>query len=110
MLEKRVELTCKGRGFKSEEVLRDGVLVTIRLSKRLNSETISVGPENCLYNTGGHGQRCKAAHPDQDKVGDGVLCAFSFDYPYVLEFKPDWQPPEMLVNAIGGMKRLEEPK
>lgn len=107
MPEKRVQLTCKGRGFDGEEILPEGVLVTIRLNKRPDSEFIFVGPENCPYNTGGHGQRCKAAHPEEDKVSKGAFCAFSFDYPFVLEFKPDWQLPAELVGSI---EEMEQPK
>jgi hypothetical protein len=28
----------------------------------------------CPYNTGSHGQRCRASHPGHEKLGEGVPC------------------------------------
>ena len=59
----------------------------------------------CKYNTGGHGQRCKSSHPaGADKIGDGVLCPYAFDYPHVIEFfertGKTWQMPSEIERAI----------
>lgn len=112
MPEKNVQLNCKGRGNNGEEVLGKAVLVTIRLSQSPGTRLISVGPQDCPYNTGGHGQRCKASHPNHDKVGVGVGCPFSFDFPYVLEVIDGWEPPRELREAIaadGQLKGLLSP-
>lgn len=100
MSQKIVCIQCRGRGPSGEVVLDKPVSVNVSLSQPEPERMISVGPMDCPYNTGGHGQRCKASHPDQDKVGEGVICPFSFDYPYVLEFKPDWTAPAELTAAM----------
>jgi len=58
---------------------------------------------NCIHNTGGHGDRCKASHPDKDKFGKRIWCPYSFDFPYVLESNQDWQAPEELKVAVEEM-------
>ncbi len=98
---KSVIIQCRGRGFQGEEVLDKPIAVIVELD---NSDVmISVGPNDCPFNTGGHGQRCKASHPHQDKVGAGVGCPFSFDYPYCAE-RPGWTVPNEL-KAV--MQELE---
>lgn len=54
--------------------------------KSPGTDTIS-SHVKCPYNTGGHGQRCKASHPEVDKVGDGVLCPYALDIPYYADGK-----------------------
>ena len=99
MSQKLVQIQCCGRGPTGETVLQQPVGVTVRLSSPGPGPMISVGPTDCPYNTGGHGQRCKASHPEKDKVGAGVLCPFSFDYPYAQEF-PGWTMPTELIPAM----------
>lgn len=74
---------CKGRGPKAREVLEKAVQVEVSVSQ-LGDSTIDLSVK-CPYNTGGHGQRCKASHPDCDKKGRGVPCAYSIDVPYALD-------------------------
>lgn len=104
MIIRKVDITCKGRDMEGKEALEEGIPVVISIRPRkppivLNAEIV-VEPVRCPYNTGGHGQRCKASHPGQDKVGNGVFCPFSFDYPYVLEGNPYWGPPEIIAEAF----------
>ncbi len=77
---------CKGRNEVGDEVLDTPVSVNIEIHKGPGSNMISSNVE-CPYNTGGHGQRCKASHPQVDKIGEGVGCPYSFDIPYALEVK-----------------------
>ncbi len=100
MTEYNVRLGCKGKGFHGEEVLAQEQLVTINLHRSPGSSSVSVSPTDCPHNTGGHGDRCKAAHPGKDKVGNGIYCPYSFDYPYVQQNNPGWKPPEALMEAL----------
>ncbi|MBS3107835.1 hypothetical protein J4468_02860 [Candidatus Woesearchaeota archaeon] len=79
-------IECKGRNEVGDEVLDTPVSVKVKIDKSMGSNMISSNVE-CPYNTGGHGQRCKASHPQVDKVGKGVGCPYSFDIPYALEVK-----------------------
>ena len=79
-------IECKGRNEIWDEVLDIPVSVKVEIHKSPRSNMISSNVE-CPYNTGGHGQRCKASHPKVDKVGEGVGCPYSFDIPYALEVK-----------------------
>jgi hypothetical protein len=79
-------IKCKGRNEEGEEVLKEPVDVKIEIYMHQGSSMISSNV-TCPYNTGGHGQRCKASHPGVDKVGEGVTCSYSFDIPYALEAK-----------------------
>jgi len=79
-------IECKGRNEIGDEVLTTPVSVNVEIHKSPGSNTISSNVD-CPYNTGGHGQRCKASHPDVDKVGEGAGCPYSFDIPYALETK-----------------------
>jgi len=83
-VEQDFPIECKGRDGKGKEVLPKPVNVTVHIYKSPGSSSITT-QVNCPYNTGSHGQRCKASHPDKDKVGDGVICPYSFDIPYALE-------------------------
>ena len=71
-------IKCNGINEKGEEVLKNPVKVEIEIYKRPGSNMISSIVE-CPHNTGAHGQRCKASHPDADKIGKGVTCPYSFD-------------------------------
>ena len=79
-------IECKGRNEAGDEVLDAPVDVEVEIHKRLGSDIISSNVE-CPYNVGGHGQRCKASHPEVYKVGEGVACPYSLDIPYALEIK-----------------------
>jgi len=98
MVGEMIQIMCEGRGFLGEEILVTPISVVVELYTR-DHRNIQVSPRNCPHNTGGHGQRCKAAHPEQDKVGEGIECPYSFDYPYALEF-PSWRVPAELEDAI----------
>ena len=87
-LEQIFPVRCKGRDSEGEEVLCTAVKAEVKISQGPDSDMIS-SSVYCKYNTGGHGQRCKASHPKVDKVGEGVGCPYSFDIPYALEKKRD---------------------
>lgn len=103
---KSIEIMCVGRGPDGGGVLEKPINVVIKLSRPYlkKPNDIEVVPKNCPFLTGGDPQRCKASHPDEDKVGAGVLCPFSFDWPYVLENNADWEIPTELVNIMEEVK------
>ena len=76
-------IQCRGRDRKGNEVLETPVEAEVKIYNS-GSNTISSDVE-CPYNTGGHGQRCKASHPDVDKKWGGIGCPYSFDIPYAFE-------------------------
>ncbi|MAH03421.1 hypothetical protein CMI39_01395 [Candidatus Pacearchaeota archaeon] len=81
-------IECKGRDKLGNEVLDNPVNVEVEIHKSPGNNMISSDVGECVYNTGGHGERCKASHPNVDKVGEeSVGCPYSFDIPYVLEKK-----------------------
>jgi hypothetical protein len=84
-VEQNFPIKCGGRNKKGSEVLTEPIEVSIKVYKSPNSNDLS-SIIDCPYNTGGHGQRCKASHPKGvDKIGEGVICPYSFDIPYALE-------------------------
>lgn len=84
--EPRFPIECKGRDSRGKEVLDEAVKVEVRVSS-LPPGLISLDVMDCPHNTGGHGQRCKASHPETDKVGKGVICPYSVDIPYALDHR-----------------------
>ena len=101
MSEKLVQIQCRGRDSRGQEVLDTPVSVNVSLAKREGTSDIRVDPMDCPHSTGGYGQRCKAS---RFKVGweERFLCPFSFDYPYALEFV-GWSIPTELAEAIKEM-------
>jgi len=83
-MSKTYVIRCRGRDDRSDEVLDDSVKARIIISKRRRSNDISINVD-CPYNTGSHGQRCKASHLNIDKIGEGVLCPYSVDLPYAFD-------------------------
>ncbi len=81
-------IECKGRDANMQEVLDEALEVTVHIHKSPGSSMISSNVD-CPYNVGGHGDRCKASHPDVHKIGRGVGCPYSFDIPYALEYYPE---------------------
>jgi hypothetical protein len=79
---------CRGRDIIGSEVLIEPEEVDVRISQSPDCNTIS-SSVRCQYNTGGHGERCKASHPGVDKVDEGVRCPYSFDVPQVFDIKSD---------------------
>lgn len=79
------QIECKGRDKSGKEVLPHPVLIYLQIYQSPGSNTISSDTSHCIYNTGAHGQRCRASHPDVDKIGEGVECPYSFDIPHALE-------------------------
>jgi hypothetical protein len=77
-------ILCRGRDKNGEETLEKAINAQVDIYKLSDSSTLFC-VVHCIYNTGGHGQRCKASHPDVDKVGEGILCPYSIDIPYALE-------------------------
>lgn len=98
-IERIVKVKCYGRTMIGEPVLVESVEVDVRLYRSPNTDMCCCDVSGCPHNTGGHGQRCKASHPWTDKVGDGVLCPFAFDYPYVLA-SIGWKMPEELREVV----------
>ena len=78
-------IQCWGRNADGDPVLNKPVDVELQVFKS-SDDTLTVNVK-CPYNTGGHGQRCKASHPKVDKLGDGVLCPYSVDLPYAIDKK-----------------------
>lgn len=103
---KSTEIMCNGRGPNGEGVLEKPINVVIELSRPYlrKPNDIEVVPKDCPFLTGGHCQRCKASHPDKDKVGTGVLCPYSFNWPYVLENNLDWKIPTELISIMEEVK------
>ena len=89
---------CSGRNPIGEPTLPEPIEVEVKLFRSPGSSMCCCGVE-CPHNTGGHGQRCMASHPWTEKEGDGVLCPFAFDYPYVLK-DLGWKMPEELREAV----------
>ena len=77
-------IECKGRNLLRKDVLSEPVRVLVEIFKSPDSNTISSNVE-CPYNIGGHGDRCKASHPEVDKKEVGVSCPYSFDIPYAID-------------------------
>ena len=77
-----------GRNAEGTLALKQPVEVTIEVAKSPGTDLISLSVE-CPYNTGAHGGRCKASHPDTDKVGEGIGCIYSLDLPWEFEKDPD---------------------
>lgn len=92
----RIMVKCSGRNLVGEPVLDEPIDVQVTLYKSGGDCCCSV---ECPHNTGGHGQRCMASHPWTEKEGDGVLCPFAFDYPYVLK-DLGWKMPQELREAV----------
>lgn len=76
---------CHGRDSNGNPVLNEPVEVDVNVSQ--SSKWVISLDVKCPYNTGGHKQRCKASHPEVDKVGEGVSCVYSVDIPYALDQK-----------------------
>lgn len=73
---------CRGRDWIGNKPLASPVDVVLRVSQSGENFSINVA---CVHNTGGHGQRCKASHPEVDKCGAGVACPYSMDIPYCID-------------------------
>lgn len=78
-------ILCYGRDFTGNNVLSLPVRAKVKVSQPYGNETDILLSVQCEFNTGGHGQRCKASHPGLDKVGDGVLCPYAIDIPYAMD-------------------------
>ncbi|NQU78428.1 hypothetical protein HQ545_01535 [Candidatus Woesearchaeota archaeon] len=77
-------IQCRGRNKDREKVLDTPVSVQVEFYQRKGDVSNITSDVTCEYNTGGHGQRCKASHPDVDKEGESVFCPYAFDIPYAL--------------------------
>ena len=75
---------CKGRDRNRNEVLVKPVAARVIISQHKDSDILT-SRVDCPHATGGHGQNCKALRPKSDKIGEGIVCAYSFDIPYDLE-------------------------
>ncbi len=105
-----VTLGCRGRDASGKEVLDVPAGVVVDLHRYPEPGSTIIGSVvYCHFNGGGHGQRCKASHPDQDKVGDGVICPFGFDHPYVTRGNPSWKPPQEIAKALEELIALPVP-
>lgn len=78
-------IPCYGRDSDGNPALEKPVQAEVNVSQS-SLWTISLNVK-CPHNTGGHGQRCKASHPEVDKVKKGVNCVYSVDIPYALDQK-----------------------
>lgn len=104
----RIRLKCRGRNAEGKPALEKPVNVVVDMvgSNQEALNNIATNIVVCRHNTGGHGHRCKASHPNVNKVGEGVLCPFAFDYPYVTEGNPNWECPEELKSIFDSLKDL----
>ncbi|GEM_PF-6427907 len=101
VVSKEVAVNCKGRDMYGNEVLAEAIPVTIVLRHQaISGANIVAEAKNCPHNTGGYGQRCMASDPEEDRFGRSVKCPFSFKYPYILRYKPNWKPPEAIAEAF----------
>lgn len=100
MITRHVSIQCGGRDKNGNPVLDQPLDVRVILAKRPGSNSIAAGPKFCTHNTGGHGERCRASHPDKDWIGDVILCPYSFDFPQVHSHKPDWEAPTEINAAF----------
>ncbi|MFC1640985.1 hypothetical protein ACFL2D_02975 [Patescibacteria group bacterium] len=78
-----IQFTCGGRNERGQSALQEQITVTLRVSL-FGTSMISLDVD-CPHNTGGHGERCKASHPEQDKVGSGITCPYTIDLPYAID-------------------------
>lgn len=86
-LEMVFPIQCRGYDKAREEVLQKPVSAKVKVYQPPGDEKNISLSVDCVHNTGGHGQRCKASHLDKDKVGKGVGCPYSVDIPYVFDKK-----------------------
>lgn len=86
MIRKEATFTilCYGRDFNGSPVLNEPVTADVIVSQSVEY-AISLDVK-CMYNTGGHRQRCKASHPEVDKIDEGI-CPYAIDIPYALDKK-----------------------
>lgn len=100
----RCQAQCKGVNAEGGPALETAILVNINIARKepplVENLMITSVPVQCPHNTGSNKDRCKASHPEQNKIGEGIACPFSFDYPYVTEASQDWQPPEEIKDAM----------
>jgi hypothetical protein len=71
-------IQCVGRTPEGGGVMMQPVDVRVRVYNRAGSNILH-HDVTCPYITGGHGQRCKASHPEVDKDEEGVDCPYSVD-------------------------------
>lgn len=84
-LEHTFQLSCKGRDPIGHEVLKKPVEVKVKVYQTPDSNQIKSLVYDCPYNTGGHGERCKASHPGTDSTGRNIRCPYSFIIPDSLD-------------------------
>jgi hypothetical protein len=87
-IEKKFPIKCFGRDSEGKPVLETPVKFKLNIHQRPgDDENISVSVDKCPYNTGGHGQRCRASHPPGvDKIGVGIICPFTLSLPGGVEY------------------------
>jgi hypothetical protein len=68
------KIKCRGRNEQYKEVLEKPVPVKVIISQHPKSDNIGINVE-CRFNTGSHGQRCKASGSNK------VNCPYSCDLP-----------------------------
>lgn len=78
-------IQCRGRNESREEVLLQPIEAKVRIFQPNGNETTISTIVECLHNTGGHGDRCKASHPGIDKIGEGIGCPYSLEIPFTLD-------------------------
>ena len=71
-------MECLGMDEWGFAVLEKPVEAVVSITRRAGGNTLSAIVE-CEYNTGGHGERCKASHPDVDKTDKDVYCPYGLD-------------------------------
>ena len=71
---------CRGRDASYKEVLGEPVLVEVHIRALADEKTIAT-EVRCPFNTGSHGHRCKASHPESEQAEEDVTCPYVLDIP-----------------------------
>jgi len=90
--EYKIALVCHGRGEYGEAVLQEGVQAEVHL--RSSSVQKVCTQVECPYSSGPHGEFCRAA------ANCRAFCPYVFDYPHILNFDSEWQPPAAIAHVV----------
>lgn len=65
-------VNCRGVDANGKPCFKTYIVVKVTLTVYHCGWGASV---DCPFNTGSHGQRCRASHPGRERLGKGVPCA-----------------------------------
>lgn len=78
------DIQCRGRDSQGRVALDQPVEAKV-WAAQINEEVISLSVD-CRHNTGPHGDRCRASHPNTHEIGEG-MCPYAVDFPDAVDFK-----------------------